>query len=141
MAGGATLRVRRISSVFSPSAIGRRTPGSTATSYSSSTKPSNRRLCTVCRGAGPPPAALALASRAGSDVQPSGKNRRKATGTGTSPDDSVSETSVWQLALTALRSSTQCGGVLGRDTDRGAALLRQRRVIDDAAGVSPADQP
>jgi hypothetical protein len=39
--------VRRISSVFSPSAAGRRAPGSTATSYSSSTTPSSRRLWTA----------------------------------------------------------------------------------------------
>ena len=45
--GAPTVIMRRISSVLRPIAIGRRTPGSTATSYSSSTTPSIRSQCTA----------------------------------------------------------------------------------------------
>jgi hypothetical protein len=37
--------------------------------------------------------------RSGSEVQLSGRNKRRPTITGTSPDASVTETSVWQLAF------------------------------------------
>jgi hypothetical protein len=45
--GASTVIIRRISSVLSPSAIGRRMAGSTATSYSSSTTSSIRSQCTA----------------------------------------------------------------------------------------------
>lgn len=72
----------------------------------------------------------------GAFVQLSGRNSRKATGTGTSARASVSDTSVWQLALLP-SIEAYCGG----DPDGMLSLLRQGCIIDHKECIACPDHP
>lgn len=74
--------------------------------------------------------------RATSLVQLSGRNSRKPTMTGTSPEASVSDTSVWQLAFLP---STEAYS--GATPIKWRPFLGKGRIVNDQPSVVPADHP
>src|ERR1019366_3866782 len=77
----------------------------------------------------------ARSNRCGSFVQLSGRNKRNATMTGTSPRASVNDTSVWQLAVLP-SAEAYCGA-----TPTIVARRQPRRHRLDAFAIAGADQP
>jgi hypothetical protein len=73
-------------------------------------------------------------SRDGLLVQLSGRNKRNASMTGTSPRASVSDTTVWQLAVLP-SAEAYCAATLPN-----ASLLRYRGVIDHQHGIAAPDK-
>src|SRR5271168_4034419 len=77
----------------------------------------------------------AFAIRSAASVQLCGRNRRRPIMTGTSSRASVSDTSVWQLAV--LPSAEAYCGATPTECD---PFFRQRRVVDDKDCAGASDQ-
>src|SRR3546814_18934379 len=72
----------------------------------------------------------ASSSRAGSLVQLSGRNKRSAIGTGTSPLASVIDTSVWQLAFLDRQSVVKGKSVSVRLVLGGRRIIKKKKEIN-----------
>jgi hypothetical protein len=83
---------------------------------------SARAICGFVRAVGYSAGTPARSNRLRSFVQFSGRKRRKATITGTSPRASVSDTSVWQLAVLP-RAEAYCGARRPRRPVNGSRYL------------------